>query len=149
MGMTTSDWIVLAVGIYAGITATATLLWSIFRERHNIDIRVRHAISVGLMENQEMLAIDVINNGRKPINIREFGFCLPNKVNLVNLKAQHNFGWLKDGDGTSYLVPKHDIEEMVKEAKKKGQRITAAYVRDSTSRYYKGKVSKRDKWFDQ
>ena len=93
------------------------------------------------------MAIEVINNGRHPINIQEIGFLLADKTKLVNLKTQQKLGWLKDGDGTTYYIPKQEIEEMVKGVKEHGERIVAASIRDSTSRYYKGKISKHADWF--
>jgi len=146
--MTPSDWITLGVGIYAGITATIAIVWNILRERHNVTIKVRYAYGVGYLSGSQMLAIDIINNGLRPINIQEIGFLLPDKTKLINPTAQMNLGWLKDGDGTTFYIQKQEIEEMVKGVKEHGERIIAAYVRDSTSRYYKGKISKHANWFN-
>ena len=63
--------------------------------------------------------------------------------------GNHDLGWLKDGDGTSHYIPKQEVDEMVKGAKEHGLKVTGAYVRDSTSRYYKGKISKRADWFNK
>ena len=147
--MITSDWIVLGVGIYAGAAATTALVWNILRERHNIIVRVRYAYGTGYFSGGEMVAIEVINNGRRPINIQEVGFVLSDGRKMINPRSQHNLGWLKDGDGTSHYIPKQEIEEMVKGAKEHSLSIIAAYVRDSTSRYYKGKISKNADWFNK
>ncbi|MGD1119319.1 MAG: hypothetical protein ABR886_07515 [Dehalococcoidales bacterium] len=145
--MTTSDLVVLGVGIYAGATATATLIWNILRERRNVIVRIRHAFEIGLGTKTELLAVEIINNGRRPINIQENGFYLPNKAKLINPNAQHNLGWLRDGDGTTYYIPKQEIDEMVKHAKENGNKIAAVYIRDSTNRHYSCRISKRDSWF--
>lgn len=146
--MGTSNWIALGVGGYAAVVATSALVWNILRERHNVTVKIRYARSFGLpTTDRNMVAIEVINNGRHPINIQEIGFLLADKTKLVNLKTQQKLGWLKDGDGTTYYIPKQEIEEMVKGVKEHGERIVAAYIRDSTSRYYKGKISKHADWF--
>ena len=147
--MTPTGWITLGVGIYASIVATAALVWNILKERHNVIVRVRYAREIGGLSDSQMLAIDIINNGHKPINIQEIGFLLADKTRLANLRAQHNLGWLKDGDGTSFYIPKQEIEGTVKATKEHGDRIIAAYIRDSTSRYYKGKISKNADWFNE
>ena len=145
--MAPSDWMALVAGIYASIVATIALVWNIVRERRNVTVRVNYAFGVGFYSGSESVAIEIINNGRHPINIEEIGFLLSNGIKLINPSAQHNLGWLRDGDGTSYYIPRQDIEEMVKEARKRGERITHAYVRDSTSRYHEGKISKSAAWF--
>ncbi len=147
--MTTSDWIVLGVGIYAGATATVALVWNILRERHNVIVKVRYAMGVGAFSGSEMVVVEIINNGNRPINIQELGFWTSDGNKLINHRRQQDLGWLKDGDGTSSYIPRQEIEEMVQQAKEHGVRITSAYVRDSTSRYYKGKISKRADWFNK
>jgi hypothetical protein len=147
--VTISDWIVLGVGIYAGVTATATLVWNILRERHNIVVRVKYAYGVGFIGGEEMIAIEVVNNGRRPINIQEVGFIASDGRKLINPKRQHNLGWLKDRDGVSVYIPRQEIQDMVKEAREHNISVKAAYVRDSTSRYYKGKISKQANWFNK
>jgi len=144
--MTTSNLIALVVGGYAAIVATAALVWNILRERHNVIVRVSPAFGVGRFEGSEMVAIEIINKGHRPINIEEVGFFLSNGDKLINPMAEHNLGWLKDGDGMSYYVPKQEIEEMGKDVKKQGFRVVAAYVRDSTSTTYKGKIRKGAVW---
>ena len=146
--METSDWITLGVGSYAAVVATSALVWNIIRERRNVTIKVRYAYGIGYLKDSEMVAIEVINNGRHPINIQEVGFWLSDGRKLINPSSQHNLGWLKDGDGTSCYIPKQEIDDMVKGAKNDGLRIVAAYIRDSTSRYYRGKISKRADWFN-
>ena len=64
------------------------------------------------------------------------------------MRNQQNLGWLKDGDGTSYYIPMQEIKEMIQQAKEHGVRIIAAYVRDSTNTYYKGKIRKSTDWFN-
>ena len=114
--MGTSNWIALGVGGYAAVVATSALVWNILRERHNVTVKIRYARSFGLpTTDRNMVAIEVINNGRHPINIQEIGFLLADKTKLVNLKTQQKLGWLKDGDGTTYYIPKQEIEEMAKE----------------------------------
>ena len=147
--MTTSDLIALGVGSYAAIVATAMLVWNIRRERRNVSVRVRYAYGVGFHNGREMVAIEIVNNGRRPINIQEIGFFLSNGIKLINPSAQHSLGWLKDGDGTSYYVPRQEIDEIREQAKEQGARIVAAYVRDATSTYYKGKVCKGAAWFNE
>ncbi len=147
--MTTSNWIALGVGSYAAVVATAVLIWNILRERRNVIVRVKYAYGVGYLSGGESVAIEIINKGHRPINIEEVGFLLSNGYKLINPMAQHNLGWLKDGDGISYYVPRQEIEEMSKEAKKQGERVVAAYVRDSTNTYYKGKIHKGAAWFSE
>jgi len=53
------------------------------------------------------------------------------------------------GDGKSYYIPKKDIDDAVKVAKKEGKRIIAAYVRDSMSKYYKCKINKNAEWINK
>jgi len=147
--MTTSDFVALGVGGYAAIVATVAIVWNILRERHNITVRVRYAYGMGIFNVEEMVAIEVINNGQRPINIQEVGFYLSDGRRLINPRGQHNLGWLKDGDGISHYIPKQEILEMVKDVKENGLKVVAAYIRDSTSRYYKGKISKNADWFNK
>lgn len=147
--MTTNDWITLGVGSYAAIVATGALVWNVLRERRKVTVRVRYAFGVGTFIKSEMIAIEIINNGRHPINIQEIGFLLSNGMKLINPSAQHNLGWLKDGDGTSYYVPRQEIEKMREQAKEQDARIVATYVRDSTSTYYEGKIRKGAAWFNE
>lgn len=147
--MTTSNIIAFVVGGYAAIVATAALVWNIFRERRNVTVRVRYAFGVGSLNGREMLAIEIINNGRRPINIQEVGFLCTKGIKLINPSAQHNLGWVKDGDGTTYYVPRQEVEDAIEQAKEQGVRIKAAYVRDSTSTYYKGKIRKSSAWFSE
>ena len=147
--MEPSNLIAIIAGGYGAIVATIALVWNILRERHNVTVRVRYAHGVGVFSGGEMVAIEVINNGHHPINIQEIGFWLSDGRKLINPSAKHNLGWLKDGDGTSCYIPKQEVVEMVKGAKEHGLRVVAAYVRDSTSRYYKGKISKNADWFNK
>ncbi len=147
--VTTSDWITLGVGIFASAVAIAALVWNIIRERHNITVRVRYAYGSGSLGGGEMVAIEIINNGHRPIHIQEIGFWLSDGSKLINPGGQHDLVWLKDGDGTSWYIPKQEVVEMVKGAKEHGLRVVAAYVRDSTSRYCKGKISKNSGWFNK
>ena len=147
--MEPSDLIALGVGSYAAIVATTALVWNILRERRDVTVSIKYAYGVGFLEGNQMVSIEGINNGHRPINIQEVGFMLANKTKLVNPTAQHNYGWLKDGDGTSLYIPKQDVDDINKAAKEEKARIVTAYVRDSTSRYYKCKISRRADWFNQ
>jgi len=147
--MTTSDWIALGAGIYGSIVATCALIWNIIREKRKIVVRIRYAFSPGLFSGSEMLAIEVINKGRYPINIQEIGFFLSDGNKLMSPLWQHGLGWLRDGDGTSYYIPKQDIDDIVRQAKELKQKITTAYVRDSMSEYHRGKINKSAAWFSR
>ena len=147
--MTASDWIALGVGSYAAVVASAALIWNILRERHNVIVKVMYAFGMGILGGEEMVAVEIINNGRRPINIKEIGFFLSNGMRLINPYAQQNLGWLKDGDGTSYFVPRQEIDKVREQAKEQNAIIVAAYVRDSTNTYYKGKIRKDAKWLSE
>lgn len=95
------------------------------------------------LKRQQMLTIEVINNGLRPINIQEVGFFLSDKTKIYIPSNYCTLGWLKEGDGISNFVPKSEIEKIVEEAKKDNIKIVAAYVRDSTNKYYKGKIQKK------
>ena len=147
--MTYTDWVALGVGGYAALVATAALVWNIVREKRNVTVRVRYAFGVGYLEGEEKVAIEIVNNGRHPINIQEIGFRLSGGTKLFNPTTPGSLGWLKDGDGTSHYIPRQEIEDMSRKAKERGKRIVAAYVRDSTGKHYRGKVSKRAAWFNE
>ena len=145
--MTTSDWIALSAGIYASIVATCALVWNIIKEKHNVTVRVKYACGTGMLVGREMVSIEIINNGRHPINIQEVGFVCSDRKRLIDPEDQNNLGWLKDGDGISFFIAKPKIDEMVRVAKEHKLKIIGAYVRDSTSRYYDGKIDNRADWF--
>ncbi|MFH1169760.1 MAG: hypothetical protein V1691_03590 [Chloroflexota bacterium] len=147
--MTGSDWTALAVGSYGSVVATVALVWNILGARRNVTVRVRYARGFGFLSGSEAAAIEVINKGHRPIHIEEVGFFLSNGLKLIPHNLQNDLGWLKDGDGKSYYVPRQELDEMRQQAQKKGVTIVAAYVRDSTSTYYKGKIRKGAEWFDE
>lgn len=95
-----------------------------------------------------MVAIEVINNGLRPINIKEVGFMFSDKTKMINPREPGNLGWLKDGDGTSCYFPKSIIDEVAEEAKKRNVKVVFAYVRDSTNTYYRSKIRKHAMWFN-
>jgi hypothetical protein len=144
--MNTTNWIALIVGSYGAIIATITIIWNILRERRNVTVRIGYAIGTGLLVGQEMLAIEIVNSGRRPIHIQEVGFLRNDGFKLINPRQNHDL-WLKDGDGTNCYVPKHEIDEMVTGAKAENKQIIGAYIRDSTNIYYKGKIRRHAMWF--
>ncbi|MDD5312715.1 MAG: hypothetical protein PHO26_06755 [Dehalococcoidia bacterium] len=143
--MTTSDWITPLIGIYAAIVSTIALGWNILRERRNVVIKVSRAIGVGSLQGQEVAGIEIINNGRRPINIQEVGFLLSNKKKFIDMYNQ-DIGLVNEGDGKTYYIDRTIIDDMRQEAKKINVKIVAAYVRDSTNNYYKCKMRAKDKW---
>jgi len=90
--MTASDWIALLTGIYASIVATTALIWNILRERRKVKVNIRYGYGVGGLEGQQILAIEVVNNGPQPINIQEVGFIISTKQKLINPNSPLNLG---------------------------------------------------------
>ncbi len=142
--MQASDWVALGVGVCAAIVATVALVWNVRRERRKVVVRVGYANG---MRDSGWLAIEVTNYGTR-VNIQEIGFVLSNGDTVSSPSEQPSFGWLERDDSRVFIVRKQTVHDMNKEAREHGQRIVAAYVRDSTSRYYPGKVGKHFDWFN-
>lgn len=142
--MDISNWIALGVGGYAAIVATAALIWNILRERRKIKVKIKYALGFGVLSGQEMVAIEVVNNGVRDINIQEHGFlCSDKKTRLINPFDEHS-GRVISGDSKSYYIPIGEVRNMVREAKLKGGlKIIGAYVRDGTGTYYKAGIQKK------
>jgi len=85
--MTTSDWIALGAGIYGSIVATCALMWNIIRERRNVIVRIKYAKA--LCGSTEALAIETINKGRYPINVKEIGLMLSDEKQWVSPEWQN------------------------------------------------------------
>jgi hypothetical protein len=129
------DWVALA----GAVVGTTALVWNIARERQKVLVQVRYAQTTGI-PSQELVAIEVINKGRCPINIQEVGFLRSDRKALISTEWHHNLGWVRDGDGATCYIPKQDMDAVVEGTKRQGMRIVAAYVRDSTNRRYRGKI---------
>ncbi len=157
--MGVSDWITLGIGSYAAIVATTALIWNILRERRKVKVKVNYALGVRSLDGREMILtgfdslngremilIKVINKGLRDINIQEYGFfCSDKKTHLIDPTTIHS-GRVKSGDSMSYYIPIQTVKDMVRDAKeKKGLSIIGAYVRDTTSIYYKARINKKTK----
>ena len=147
--MTTSDLIALVIGSYAAIVATITLIWHIRRGSRKVRVEVKHGYGVGAFAGQEVLAINIINNGTRQVCIEEVGFLLSNKIKVINPYRQGEGSFLDDGERASYYVSRSELADVTGTAKMQNAKVVAAYARDSTGKMHKCSIRKDDKWFSE
>ncbi len=133
--MTTSDWIVLGVGVYASLVATTALIWNIVREKRKLVVRIG-----ALWEDMEMFDVTITNKSQRGININNVGFILSGGVryNLVihELKIPKQ---ITGEDSCTIYVKIAQVKGVLKAL---NQRIRLFCVEDGTGKLYKTRIPK-------
>ncbi len=136
--MTTSDWIVLGVGSYAAIVASAALIWNIVRELRRIVIQVEY---MSWLDNgKTMFVVYIINKTRRVVNIKNVGFIFSDGLRFNLDTSSLKIPELIPGEDSCTFYLK--IDDVKVPAKAFNKTFKFLCVEDGTGRLHKKRIPK-------
>jgi hypothetical protein len=143
--VTTAEILTLVVAVYAAILSTILGAAQFRREKRRIKVSCRLAVTaLPAGESVELVSIEAVNTGHRPIEIRMAGLLMSNGHLFTQVASRLGPTLLPkklyDGDSVAVFFDLDKAKLAIRDADIPGLRFTRALVRDAEGREYQTDV---------